>query len=141
MDIDGKAAQMVCARPILACLLSQDGDSVLLLLPLACVAGLCALVREWKKERAAVRYFSLFGILILGMGALYAADAAAYSAPEWKQFRQFFDDRTALYDYRLDFVSSMRKTGRFMKSSGSLRSGSSFLPTIISVRTMRWMQR
>lgn len=79
-------------------------EIALLLLPLACVAGLCALVREWKKERAAVRYFSLFGILILGMGALYAADAAAYSAPEWKQFRQFFDDRTALYDYRLDFV-------------------------------------
>lgn len=79
-------------------------EIALLLLPLACVAGLCALVREWKKERAAVRYSSLFGILILGMGALYAADAAAYSAPEWKQFRQFFDDRTALYDYRLDFV-------------------------------------
>ena len=79
-------------------------EIALLLLPLACVAGLCALVREWKKERAAVRYFSLFGILILGMGALYAADAVAYSAPEWKQFRQFFDDRTALYDYRLDFV-------------------------------------
>lgn len=79
-------------------------EIALLLLPLACVAGLCALVREWKKERAAVRYFSLFGILILGMGALYAADAAAYSAPEWKQFRQLFDDRTALYDYRLDFV-------------------------------------
>lgn len=79
-------------------------EIALLLLPLACVAGLCALVREWKKEREAVRYFSLFGILILGMGALYAADAAAYSAPEWKQFRQFFDDRTALYDYRLDFV-------------------------------------
>lgn len=79
-------------------------EIALLLLPLACVAGLCALVREWKKERAAVRYFSLFGILILGMGTLYAADAAVYSAPEWKQFRQFFDDRTALYDYRLDFV-------------------------------------
>ena len=79
-------------------------EIALLLLPLACVAGLCALVREWKKEHAAVVYFSLFGILILGMGALYAADAVAYSAPEWKQFRQFFDDRTALYDYRLDFV-------------------------------------
>lgn len=107
-------------------------EMALLILPLACVAGLCALVREVRNEKqgaaekkdppvkknaaekkkapakrrsgAAVRYFSLFGALLLGMGVLYAADAAAYSGMEWKQFRQFFDDRTALYDYRLDFA-------------------------------------
>ena len=104
----------------------------LLILPLACIAGLCALVREARNEKrdaaeqkdplvkknaaeqknapakrksgAAVRYVSLFGALLAGMGILYAADAAAYSGTEWKQFRQFFDDRTALYDYRLDFA-------------------------------------
>lgn len=107
-------------------------EMALLILPLACIAGLCALVREARNEKrdaaeqkdplvkknaaeqknapakrksgAAVRYVSLFGALLAGMGILYAADAAAYSGTEWKQFRQFFDDRTALYDYRLDFA-------------------------------------
>lgn len=107
-------------------------EMALLILPLACIAGLCALVREARNEKrdaaeqkdplvkknaaeqknapakrksgAAVRYVSLFGVLLAGMGILYAADAAAYSGTEWKQFRQFFDDRTALYDYRLDFA-------------------------------------
>ena len=36
LDIDGKAAQMVCARPILACLLSQNRDSAL-----TAAAGMC----------------------------------------------------------------------------------------------------
>lgn len=107
-------------------------EMALLILPLACIAGLCALVREARNEKrdaaeqkdplvkknaaeqknapakrksgAAVRYVSLFGALLAGMGILYVADAAAYSGTEWKQFRQFFDDRTALYDYRLDFA-------------------------------------
>lgn len=107
-------------------------EMALLILPLACIAGLCALVREARNEKrdaaeqkdplvkknaaeqknapakrksgAAVRYVFLFGALLAGMGILYAADAAAYSGTEWKQFRQFFDDRTALYDYRLDFA-------------------------------------
>ena len=95
-------------------------EMALLILPLACIAGLCALVREARNEKrdaaeqknppakrkggAAARYVSLFGALLAGMGILYAADAAAYSGAEWKQFRQFFDDRTALYDYRLDFA-------------------------------------
>lgn len=96
-------------------------EIALLLLPLACVAGLCALVREWKKERAAVVYFSLFGILILGMGALYAADAAAYSAPEWKQFRQFFDDRTALYDYHLDLAEQYEENREMYEALGISR--------------------
>ena len=40
----------------------------------------------------------MLGIL-LGMGILLAADGFAYSSPEWKAFRSFFDDRTQVYDF------------------------------------------
>ena len=38
------------------------------------------------------------------MGVFYGLDVLAYSDPDWKDFRQFFDERTTLYDYHLDFV-------------------------------------
>lgn len=93
-------------------------EMALLLLPLACAGGLCALVRERREKRAAARYFSLFGALLFGMGVLYAADASAYSGTAWEQFRQFFDDRTALYDYRLDFVEQYEENRAVYESLG-----------------------
>ena len=39
------------------------------------------------------------GIILAGAGILSAADSAAYSDPQWKEFRSLFDARTQLYDY------------------------------------------
>ncbi len=38
-----------------------------------------------------------FALLFMGLGLL--ADRAAYGSPAWRSFRQFFDDRTAVYDF------------------------------------------
>ncbi|MDO4294182.1 MAG: hypothetical protein Q4C65_13270 [Eubacteriales bacterium] len=85
-------------------------EIALLLLPLAAVAGLCAWARDGREEgsffarRLLHRYLGLFLALALGMGLLYGADAVAYQSGGWPAFRQFFDARTRLYDYHLDFA-------------------------------------
>lgn len=81
-------------------------EMALLLLPLAGVAGLCRWSREKKgftKENAAC-YLSVFGALMLGMGLFWGADSLAYAGEDWSDFRQFFEERTELYDYQRDFV-------------------------------------
>lgn len=81
-------------------------EMALLLLPLAGVAGLCRWSLEKKvftRENGA-RYLSLFGALVLGMGLFWGADSLAYAGDSWTEFRQFFAERTELYDYQRDFV-------------------------------------
>lgn len=51
-----------------------------------------------KKEQLWRAALPMLGIL-LGMGILLAANGFAYSSPEWKAFRSFFDDRTQVYDF------------------------------------------
>ena len=46
-----------------------------------------------------VKYVGFAGALILGLGIFLGADYLAYSSPEWKEFRGFFDARTQVYDY------------------------------------------
>ena len=85
-----------CLRPEMA----------LLCLPLAGAGGLCIWGRgktDFSKESLR-HYLGLFAALVIGMGVFYGLDVLAYSDPDWKDFRQFFDERTILYDYHLDFI-------------------------------------
>ncbi len=44
------------------------------------------------------KYGGLLLLLFAGMGLSIGADSLAYGG-EWKEFRQFFDDRTTIYDF------------------------------------------
>lgn len=85
-----------CLRPEMA----------LLCLPLAGAGGLCIWGREKQifSKESLRHYLGLFAALVIGMGVFYGLDVLAYSDPDWKDFRQFFDERTILYDYHLDFI-------------------------------------
>ena len=96
-----------CLRPEMA----------LLCLPLAGAGGLCIWGREKQifSKESLRHYLGLFAALVIGMGVFYGLDVLAYSDPNWKDFRQFFDERTILYDYHLDFVEQYDETGKPMK--------------------------
>lgn len=66
-----------------------------------------------KKIRSQVFFF---GILILCFGVLLFWDDQAYSKGEWKEFRQFFDARTRVYDYT--WYPSYEEAEEFYKEQG-----------------------
>ena len=78
-------------------------EMMLLFCPFAVLAVCWRVFPEWKrnnKDRSIFLKYGVLGMVVLafmGMGVL--ADKAAYSSPQWQQFRQFFDDRTSVYDF------------------------------------------
>ena len=76
-------------------------EMMLLLLPLLAVAG----ISRWMQERplftrkTLLKYLGLCGILAAGMAVVFGMDAYAYQKDGWKEFRQFFDARTQVYDF------------------------------------------
>lgn len=75
-------------------------EMALLMLPFLGLAGIFC----WWEEspvftgKNCKRYGGLFLLLLVGMGLSLGADALAYGG-EWKEFRQFFNDRTTIYDF------------------------------------------
>ncbi|MDE7231681.1 MAG: hypothetical protein K2N37_01195, partial [Lachnospiraceae bacterium] len=51
------------------------------------------------------KYGAVFGLMLLGMVLSQIVDVAAYGSAEWKDFRQFFDERTAIYDFYPDMIT------------------------------------
>ena len=98
---------------LLAVSFALRSEMTLLMLPLVLSAALFRYIqvtagaRSGLKERAG-RIFCREGLLsilavLLLLAAVFAceaaADAAACSSPEWREFRAMFDARTELYDY------------------------------------------
>lgn len=81
-------------------------EMALLLLPFLGLAG----VFRWWEERPVFtgknlkKYGGLFLLLLAGMGLSLGADALAYGG-EWRAFRQFFNDRTTIYDFYREVVT------------------------------------
>lgn len=81
-------------------------EMALLLLPFLGLAGIFC----WWEDRPVVtgrnlkKYGGLFLLLLAGMGLSLGADALAYGG-EWKEFRQFFNDRTTVYDFYPEVVT------------------------------------
>lgn len=102
-----------CLRPEMA----------LLCLPLAGAGGLCIWGREKQifSKESLRHYLGLFAALVIGMGVFYGLDVLAYSDPDWKDFRQFFDERTILYDYHLDFVEQYDENREAYEETGVSR--------------------
>lgn len=77
-------------------------EMLLLVLPLIGVAG----IYKWAGERPVFtktnckKYLAVAGAVLIGLALGLAIHAAAYSAPEWREFTAFFDHRTQLYDYQ-----------------------------------------
>ena len=102
-----------CLRPEMA----------LLCLPLAGAGGLCIWGREKQifSKESLRHYLGLFAALVIGMGVFYGLDVLAYSDPNWKDFRQFFDERTILYDYHLDFIEQYDENREAYEETGVSR--------------------
>ncbi len=81
-------------------------EMALLVLPFLGLAGVFC----WWEDRPVVtgmnlkKYGGLFLLLLAGMGLSLGADALAYGG-KWKEFRQFFDDRTTIYDFYPEVVT------------------------------------
>lgn len=79
-------------------------EMFLLLGPFLALA-VCWRLAEYRGENrqagrgALRRYAGLAGTVVILTGAGLAADYAAYGSAEWKDFRLFFDARTAVYDF------------------------------------------
>lgn len=77
-------------------------EMLLLVLPFLCVAG----VIRWSCEEKIftrenfIKYLSVFGMILLGLGIGQGSHMLAYGSTEWKAFDELFDQRTQLYDYQ-----------------------------------------
>lgn len=76
-------------------------EMLLLLFPLICLTGLF----KWSEEKKIfckenfLKYGTVLGAMLVGMVLLLVTDRLAYTSPEWKEFRNFFDARTTVYDF------------------------------------------
>lgn len=80
-------------------------EMLLLLAPFLGIAGLWQISRECiaapaePKKNIWRRYCLLAASVLTGMSIGILTDNMAYGSAEWKSFRQFFDDRTSVYDF------------------------------------------
>ena len=87
-----------------------------LMLPLVLTGMVFRFVMETRPED---RLFSKKNIMIgIGMAAGLAADRAACSSAEWRDFRDLFDARTEVYDFYLDYIPTYEEDGEFFDSIG-----------------------
>ena len=83
-------------------------EMLLLLFPLICLAGFFRWLEEEKffgKENY-YRYGIVIGAILAGLLFSSLTDAAAYAGKDWRAFRTFFNNRTTVYDFHLDVVTS-----------------------------------
>lgn len=89
---------------ILLALLSYlfRSEMMLLLLPLICVAG----VYRWSVETEIFmkdnfrKYLTVIGSILVGMLMATVINRVAFSSTEWRQYVDFFNSRTELYDFQ-----------------------------------------
>lgn len=82
-------------------------EMLLFLFPMVALAGLFHWLAEekfWKKENV-LKYVSMVGIILFGLGCSLLIDLVAYGSADWRNFRNFFDARTRVYDYHLDILT------------------------------------
>ncbi len=76
-------------------------ELVLLLSPLLAAVAIAKWVEEDHKwdHLAICGYLGVFLIICILLLASLSLDGIAYSSPEWKEYRRFFDARTEVYDF------------------------------------------
>lgn len=82
-------------------------EMLLLIFPLICLAGLYRLTEEreiFRKENLG-KYGAVLGMILAGMALSLAVDKSAYGSAQWKDFRDFFDARTTVYDFYPELIT------------------------------------
>ncbi|MDE7283998.1 MAG: hypothetical protein K2N85_10525 [Lachnospiraceae bacterium] len=83
-------------------------EMLLLVFPFVCLAGLFRWAEEEKffvKENY-LKYGIVIGSILLGMLFSRLIDFAAYGGEDWKSFVAFFNNRTEVYDYHYNILTS-----------------------------------
>lgn len=93
-------------------------EMLLLLLPLICVAGFFRWMSEKPvfTKRNMVKYLSVFGLILAGLGISQGIHMLAYGSGSWPVFNEFFDERTQLYDYQ--FIPAYEEHKAFYEGLG-----------------------
>lgn len=97
-------------------------EMLLLMAPFLACAGLLKWMQEKKfftKENMK-KYLLLILFVLAGMAASKLIDTAAYSTSAWREFRQFFEERTELYDFT--GIPDYRQNQEFYEEIGISRS-------------------
>lgn len=82
-------------------------EMLLLSLPFAALAGMF----RWSEEKQIFtkanwkKYGAVVGIVLLGMFISRCIDFGAYGSKEWKDFQDYFDARTTVYDFYPEVVT------------------------------------
>ena len=76
-------------------------EMLLLMSPFIALTGIVKWAGEEHvfEKKTVIKYLSLIGTIIFGLLLSLVIDTLAYSGKEWKDFREFFDARTKVYDY------------------------------------------
>ncbi len=78
-------------------------EMLLLVMPLICMAG----VMKWGSEEKPfskenwIKYPAVIGGILAGLLLSQLCHNVAYGSSDWKQFTEFFDNRTELYDFQV----------------------------------------
>lgn len=83
-------------------------EMLLLVFPLICLAGLYRWAAEEKffcKENY-IKYGAVIAAVLAGLLVSRVSDAVAYSSGGWKEAVNFFDERTKVYDFHYDVLTS-----------------------------------
>ncbi len=83
-------------------------EMLLLVFPFICLAGLFRWTEEKKffQKENYLKYGIVLGCILIGMIFSRVIDFAAYGSGEWQKFLVFFDERTSVYDFHLDVITS-----------------------------------
>ena len=95
-------------------------EMMLLLLPLAALAGVWKWVRErpvFTRKNAAC-YVGLFALILAGMAGALAADRVACGSGAWREFGRLFDARTEIYDFKSAGLRSYESNREFYTELG-----------------------
>lgn len=94
-------------------------EMLLLIFPLIGLAGLSRWMEEEKffQKENFLRYGVTLGGILAGMAISRLIDFAAYGSGEWKTFLDFFNQRTEVYDFHYDILTS-GDHGEYLSSIG-----------------------
>lgn len=92
-------------------------EMLLLTFPFICLAGLYRMAEEKElfTKGTLVKYGAVLGMILAGMILSSAADYAAYSGADWKDFRDFFDARTTVYDFYPELITDEKYSDALAK--------------------------
>lgn len=94
-------------------------EMLLLVFPFICLAGLFRWSREevFFEKKHFFAYGVVFALIVAGMLLSRLIDFAAYADDEWKEFLDFFNARTEVYDFHVDVLKN-EEHKQFLESVG-----------------------